>query len=72
MNIISMKDREDFKKRFGDQSNVIRIGFELSQLTGVGTEYLVGKGGIILGKFYDGNLVYKAPAATQEKTLILL
>lgn len=72
MNVISLKDKEAFKNRFGDQSNVIRIGFELNQLYGIGTEYLVGRGGIILGKFFDGNLVYKAPAATQEKTLILL
>ena len=72
MNIISLKDREEFKNRFGDQSNVIRVGFSLDQLTGIGTEYLVAPGGIILGKFYDGNLVYKAPAANQERTLILL
>ncbi len=65
------EQREEFKLRFGDTHNVIRVGFNLTQLYGVGTEYLVGPGGIILAKFYDGDLVSGVVSPKgSEKTLI--
>ncbi len=40
--------------------NVIKIGYSVAELTGVGTEYLVANGEPI-AKFQDGNLCRTVP-----------
>jgi len=40
--------------------NQIGIGSKASDLTGIGTEYLVVNGEVI-AKFYDGNMIVDAP-----------
>ncbi len=64
------KDLQDFVARFGDQSNVIRIGRKASELIGIGTEYLVVNGNVIC-KFQDGNIVantLRLPVDDQAET----
>lgn len=64
-----MQEFEDFVARFGDQSNVIHIGKNLNELTGVGTEYLIQDGEIV-AKFQDGDIVRATkPVDLQEDTI---
>lgn len=48
------QEKIDYTARFGDQSNVVRICFNLKDRVGVGTEYLIINGAIA-AKYKNGN-----------------
>jgi hypothetical protein len=52
-----------------NNDNMVKIGFSIMQLTGIGTEYLVIDEEII-AKFYNGNLIYGPTTGNDEKTVI--
>lgn len=49
--------------------NVIRIGCKPSELTGIGLEYLAVNG-MIIARFFDGNLITAMPCGNSNKTAI--
>lgn len=48
--------------------NVVKVGFRPSQLTGVGTEYLVVNG-LIVAKFFNGNLIAALQGGNKDETV---
>lgn len=50
------------------QENTVRVSDKLSDLSGIGTEYLIIDG-YIVAKFWDGNLVGVLPGGNSEKTV---
>ena len=48
--------------------DLIRASSNLSDLTGIGTEYLVVNG-TILAKFYNGNFVLDCPRGNLDETI---
>ncbi len=48
--------------------NEIRIASNLSELTGIGTEYLILNGEIV-AKFWNGNIACDAQSGNTEKTI---
>ena len=47
--------------------NIIRIGYKPSQLTGIGSEYLVVDG-FIIAKFWNGNIVTESTQGNEDET----
>ena len=50
------------------KDNKIGIGFKPSELKGIGTEYLIVNG-IVIAKFYDGQMIVMTLKGNKEETV---
>jgi glutathione peroxidase-family protein len=51
-----------------NQDNVIRVSQDIKLLTGNGTEYLIDRNGMVIAKFYNGNLVSNMTQGNSDDT----
>ena len=58
-----------FDTRNETADNIVKVGYSVLQLTGVGTEYLVIDGNVI-AKFFNGNLILSRTTVTQDPTVV--